>query len=1279
MPVLESNQPVNTPYQYRREAETSRARGVGALAFSAAAAGGIWWGAHRPMPEAFTKTFFQNPRMLGWGIQEATTTGLSSSLIYARKFGLGEWAGGVPKFRWGEFAMNFAKLAEEISPSQILRTFGVYEHLTALTTAKGITYRFTPDEALQMRKYLSSLTGKTLTERHMLGGVTLEKGSLYLERNLEGQRQKILEHAHLMMRRYVPRGTAGKEFWHMGKVAPAYEELVTGGRRVLPSARAGLDSRVQEVVSSFMIGGGQSRTQAAWRYWQATTRTWTQRFMTLMDDPFLSMVELFSGDIQQPTSAFQKVMRVGHQLWDKSRFRGRFGLGGVYKGGTMQMFGRWLMPEIMHEGPMISRVGQRFFRPGALLALVGAPFAYHAIDQLTATTGRGGGLTGAIAGAYEKGTLLRAHTLGRVFSPIARWQEKVAPGSTSPFAFLAFPTAGLLTGAFAGYAHRFVGSLTGEPTRVLEAARTPMRMGGILGKVFKGAYSRTGRFGRVGLAAGIALSLPTALGVASRILGGLKTPEELEDLYSGREEVPIMSSRWWIFGRTPFKGKKPEYYAPHWTVRARSRYKDEALFRGDESWLFKAIKKTPLLQDLFDPYYLEKLHYSDRPYPITGPSDLGIGVIDPLYKATLGRIFKPVRYMHTDEWQMADGEPVPWEPRPQLAPDPSLGGEGPYRPRDPYDNLAKQTLDYYSDAIGIVGWIGRLITRGAAGETTGYDVRPELESASQISSIKRAYWDASLGDPFGVTEAYRRLNPRKPRGQYYNVIRNKMPEWLPGEQYFINFRTGDPFAKIPRGEMRLPGPGYEALHPELRGISPEDYPEYHRFKILANVAPYSQEYKDYNARMSVLARQGELSKQEQEQVKVIRKQVRSIKTRKEFAEYTTERELDEANVGIIGRAMADYWDVVSRAETPIEQVMFPPIAPIAKFIHRRTALEDYEQSQVYGTDMSFWNRVYDNFIRPGIWRTAHVLGYDGVPAHLRRQRDIEAYFDKLEYIKNLRLEKAAIEAGDAESAQLYREKVKETMVGMNPYGNPLYILRAMPKRERDYWKAFREETDPEKQARILELVPDELKEVYRASYLQRAAKDVNRIGRKGFETEKDYRESVKFLDYVREDQFRQGQPYTAELGAEFTRAVRKGKAKPHRYADWYRQKELQEYFQTHQLPDESWIGWDPRVDMEDVKMKFVREEGYDFHDYDLWEDRLYAMTRKPYLNEATKQLDMDGLESPGNVEARIRDLLQSYDANAITVIPTLNGGRVDMTVNDRQTDRFRAAIRQARF
>jgi hypothetical protein len=53
---------------------------------------------------------------------------------------------------------------------------------------------------------------------------------------------------------------------------------------------------------------------------------------------------------------------------------------------------------------------------------------------------------------------------------------------------------------------------------------------------------------------------------------------------------------------------------------------------------------------------------------------------------------------------------------------------------------------------------------------------------------------------------------------------------------------------------RLPGAGYEALHPELEGMNPEDYPDIHKLRILSDVAPYSREYNTFRQKASSSAR-----------------------------------------------------------------------------------------------------------------------------------------------------------------------------------------------------------------------------------------------------------------------------------------------------------------------------------------------------------------------------------------------------------------------------------------
>ena len=73
---------------------------------------------------------------------------------------------------------------------------------------------------------------------------------------------------------------------------------------------------------------------------------------------------------------------------------------------------------------------------------------------------------------------------------------------------------------------------------------------------------------------------------------------------------------------------------------------------------------------------------------------------------------------------------------------------------------------------------------------------------------------------FGYTEPFRRFVQNETFSPQANEIPNHAASWLPGDDYYINFHEGDPFIKVPEGYARLPGAGYEALHPELKGHGP---------------------------------------------------------------------------------------------------------------------------------------------------------------------------------------------------------------------------------------------------------------------------------------------------------------------------------------------------------------------------------------------------------------------------------------------------------------------------
>jgi hypothetical protein len=106
-----------------------------------------------------------------------------------------------------------------------------------------------------------------------------------------------------------------------------------------------------------------------------------------------------------------------------------------------------------------------------------------------------------------------------------------------------------------------------------------------------------------------------------------------------------------------------------------------------------------------------------------------------------------------------------------------------------------------------------------------------------------------MKEHFGYTEPFRRFVQHETFTPQANEIPNTAASWLPGDDYYVNFHEGDPFIKVDEGYARLPGEGYAALHPELKDVNPEDYPDIHKLAILADVAPYSREYNTYRQKI----------------------------------------------------------------------------------------------------------------------------------------------------------------------------------------------------------------------------------------------------------------------------------------------------------------------------------------------------------------------------------------------------------------------------------------------
>jgi endonuclease YncB( thermonuclease family) len=106
-----------------------------------------------------------------------------------------------------------------------------------------------------------------------------------------------------------------------------------------------------------------------------------------------------------------------------------------------------------------------------------------------------------------------------------------------------------------------------------------------------------------------------------------------------------------------------------------------------------------------------------------------------------------------------------------------------------------------------------------------------------------------------------------------------MPDWMPGNDYFTDFQHGDPYSKIKKGEIRLPGEAYQRMYnirdAEGNEVNGDQYSPIDKFRILADVAPYSREFRDQQSQFKFM----DLSDEEKKEIQTIKKQVSVRKDR----------------------------------------------------------------------------------------------------------------------------------------------------------------------------------------------------------------------------------------------------------------------------------------------------------------------------------------------------------------------------------------------------------------
>jgi hypothetical protein len=1149
------------------------------------------------------------------------------------------------------------RTVEELSPGHIFRTFQLGNFVSQFTT-QGLAPLDISADLIQKTKNSAWFADLV----HRTGPATLsatQTGLQFRDGTLYAGEQVLLENARRMT-------SVGSPYY-----AAAYSRAL--GFKGLPNTTLPDHFQFQRplvegLTESIYFTGGPTRGRAALTQFQAIAGESIERANRLAAAPF--GIEPFSTGLKGV-----------EEFWERN-FGTRFTLA-VKSGSATETLGR-----------MAGKWGG--IGTAAYLAYQTADWATRNTEILDNTIFNEG-ITAGIATLGVKANKF-ASTIADILPGARAYREKqeeLAPGSTSLLKLAAFPLTGAMVGGsayyFTGLRERlkatnelmekglsYTQALPLAEQRWLETS-TSFIEDNPLTRLLESKFGKNIPFlGKITRPKGFALlgALALTVPVLPFLPGALipeKTSEELDKIYSGQEEVAVRKGRFWELGRSPYEGGKIEYFRPHWYARLMQRSYGKSMYDNQDP--------NPIVQWVKEnfTYDVEKEHYYDRPYPITGTAFEDIPLIGPILGATIGRIIKPPKLMHTEEW-LKQGSSSRLDEESEVLRTPGrLGEQAPLvndasrgTPIDPNSlrQVAGEQAYRLTELSGLIGFTTSALKGAITGEQEFFDQEEVLQSARRMYGAERSFWDLNMGGAAFTNELFRRMYPHRRRQiEEYNPIRNTMPDWMPGPgERSADFLHGDPFTKVQEGEMRLPGEGYAARFPELSGINPEDYPLIHKYKILADIAPYADRTKALGAKLTGLANAGSLSEYELNLLQQVKRQGAERKKTKSFYQFevtgespdlTLPEELgatqSRAAVAALNRILAakqdekisparsvigGYWESLAKAlQNPLEAIV--PVAPGSKLLNMKSAIQEYKQTQVFGPDIAFWEHPIENFIRPFIRETADLFADQPVPEEVQKKRGIEEYFDILEYIKNKRLAEVARTSGASDVSGAYERMATETSVGINPYTrNYSALFRSLPRSERDYFQEFAGAKTQEERQQILSLVPPNLRRIYAAQWEQQYADTLKNALDRELLSGEAAQAAQNDLQAFYNKKATEGFPVNDSLIDRY----QDEREDEETYADWFRRSVLIPGVVGEEgIPGPDWVGWHPGIDLDEIKLKVVKNEAMDIHDFNLWSSDERSVSRKSYLDDVTEDLIENVISnennSPQHVQQEVRKIL----------------------------------------
>ena len=981
----------------------------------------------------------------------------------------------------------------------------------------------------------------------------------------------------------------------------------------------------------------------------------------------------------------------------------KLGTGGVYN---------------ISSAEMMKKIGKNLAIKGAA-GVVGLNIVDATLDALTPDSSVwSSGLVAGMADTFMKAHVKFAELWSDNFQDLKKSQENSAPESTKLSTLIGVPLAGAMTGANLAFFKR----MRDTATKGLEQSSTihtaEQKLGGLLGKAAdKVGINIVGntlsRYSKVGALLGATLTLPFLPGA---LVG--KSSEELRQEYSGEKEVAVRKDRGWLAGGTEYEGGQIKYFRQNLLRTIASDAKTKTLY-GDRETKRRLDPVFNPIKYLRNPYRFEEMHQEDMPFPVWG-MDVSYGsVLGQLYKGTVGELIKPT-VIHPEFLKLqseanpnlvlgvkgeiakgisetisgknsktlsklsagngeenpdtsiaivdSDAYTTPENERKEVK---SLIADGlMLRANAPTVSVLDRTLAgtsaSLSDFTGLKGFSSSLLL-GAANLNPTEQLRPELEVSGSSTNFSGTLSDANLGDMLGFGEFSRRLIPQSAavKRDTVNPMRNQVaPDWLPKNEtkYYKNFERGNYYSHMENGEYLLPGSkGFETLNPELKGVDPNNYPLVYQYKILQNVARGSSEHiavKKYLAEHL-----DELSEKEKDVFFEAYGQDTERDVQKRFTDYKTESE--KSNMGVIGLAQNAVWESFSHLESPLEPLT--PFRPMAKFVHQRTAVEDYIKTQLMGSDVGIWTNPYSHFLKPTLNRLADSGSIDQFkPKEAIEKENVDTYFDKLSLVK-------AIKTND--TYDIERNITALSYLGINDPGSMKRFKSALPEGQSAYVEAFSQEKDKKKRNQILSLVPKDIGRAYQSIWSNidiydqaiMRGKDPNKALEEEYLKDSKKLKSAFSIDITRQDRETiHNQASTLANDEDKKRFEQYQEAKLIRLKA--AQKEATEYVenQTGSLPSDNWIGWDPRLTIDDIKLKTLTIGREDIHRFGYWQKDLERSERLIGLKEGeiVNELENIKAEKRSNVarEFAIRSRLRNigFEVSTINSVPS-NSNQLKIT------------------